>query len=129
MVRKRDTRALMLPGGNIEPEEMPIEALRRELLEELHLQLNDSALTSFGQIQAPAANEADSQIGTYLYLAHLRHSVTAAAELKRCAGTHFSSPTLPTRPHCCACMSGRDYVAERDYAATNAQCRLVQPGR
>jgi hypothetical protein len=37
LVRKRGTRAFMLPGGKREPGESPLQALQRELQEELDL--------------------------------------------------------------------------------------------
>lgn len=82
LVRKRNTRFFMLPGGKREPGEDARTALKRELLEELELQLDDAALQPLGQFQAPAANEADTWLQANLFHAALPHSVQPAAELE-----------------------------------------------
>ncbi|MDX5373122.1 MAG: NUDIX domain-containing protein [Pseudomonadaceae bacterium] len=82
LVRKRGTRAFMLPGGKIEPDETPLAALSRELQEELQLNLAPSALQPLGRFRAPAANEPATEIDARVYLARLPHPVQAAAELE-----------------------------------------------
>lgn len=82
LVRKRGTRAFMLPGGKIETTETPLAALRRELVEELDLQLADAEPALLGRFRAPAANEADTEIDARVYRAHLAHPVSPAAELE-----------------------------------------------
>jgi 8-oxo-dGTP pyrophosphatase MutT (NUDIX family) len=72
----------MLPGGKREPGEDALSALKRELHEELELQLEDAALEPLGQFQAPAANEADTWLQADIYRATLPHAVQAAAELE-----------------------------------------------
>lgn len=51
LVRKCGTQMFMLPGGKRESGETPLQALIRELDEELHLQLPASALTPLGALQ------------------------------------------------------------------------------
>ncbi|HSX71481.1 MAG TPA: NUDIX domain-containing protein [Pseudomonas sp.] len=82
LVRKRDTRAFMLPGGKIEADETPLAALRRELREELQLEIDEAKLVPLGQFRAPAANEADTEIEARIYRARLPHPVRPAAELE-----------------------------------------------
>ncbi|WXL24708.1 NUDIX domain-containing protein [Ectopseudomonas mendocina] len=82
LVRKRNTRAFMLPGGKAEPDEDAVTALQRELEEELNLRLPAEALSHLGRFQAPAANEADTWIDACIYKAHLPHPVSPAAELE-----------------------------------------------
>jgi 8-oxo-dGTP diphosphatase len=48
LVRKRGTSAFMLPGGKIEPDEEPVDALVRELREELGLVIDLATASPLG---------------------------------------------------------------------------------
>ncbi|MDR6676123.1 NUDIX hydrolase [Pseudomonas oryzihabitans] len=67
LVRKRGTSAFMQPGGKINPGEQPLDALIRELHEELGLVIDPSDATFLGQYQAPAANEPGFMVDCALY--------------------------------------------------------------
>lgn len=82
LVRKRNTRFFMLPGGKREAGEDALSALERELFEELELRLEADALQAVGQFQAPAANEADTWLQADIFRAALPHAVQPAAELE-----------------------------------------------
>lgn len=85
LVRKRNTRAFMLPGGKREPGESAHEALRRELQEELELSLPAEALSPLGSFRAAAANEPDSWVEAQVFVARLEQPVAPAAELEELA--------------------------------------------
>ncbi|BCA27540.1 MULTISPECIES: NUDIX hydrolase [Pseudomonadaceae] len=85
LVRKRNTRAFMLPGGKREPGESAHEALRRELQEELELSLPAEALSPLGSFRAAAANEPDTWVEAQVFVARLEQPVAPAAELEELA--------------------------------------------
>ena len=85
LVRKRNTRAFMLPGGKREPGESAHEALRRELQEELELSLPADALSPLGSFRAAAANEPDTWVEAQVFVARLEQPVVPAAELEELA--------------------------------------------
>lgn len=82
IVRKRGTRIFMLPGGKIELGEAPLDALKRELHEELNLEVETSALQSLGHFQSKAANEPDHWVEADVFMGRLNGAVSAQAEIE-----------------------------------------------
>ncbi|RON78782.1 ADP-ribose pyrophosphatase YjhB, NUDIX family [Pseudomonas sp. NFPP07] len=83
LVRKRGTQAFMQPGGKIEPNELPAQALARELEEELGLRIAPAAARYLGRFSAPAANEPGFVVEAELFRLDLdTHEVRPAAEIE-----------------------------------------------
>ncbi|WP_397452865.1 NUDIX domain-containing protein [Pseudomonas sp. NA-150] len=82
LVRKRGTLAFMQPGGKIEATERPIDALARELLEELNLHIDPLQASYLGQFSAPAANEPGFEVKCELFQVSIAEAVEPAAEIE-----------------------------------------------
>jgi 8-oxo-dGTP pyrophosphatase MutT (NUDIX family) len=81
LVRKRGTVAFMQAGGKIEPGETPLDALKRELKEELKIELS-GAPEHLGCFRAPAANEEGRIVEAEIFHLPYCGDVSPAAELE-----------------------------------------------
>ncbi|MCQ8240200.1 NUDIX hydrolase [Rhizosaccharibacter radicis] len=81
LVRKRDTRFFMQPGGKIEAREEPVDALRRELEEELGAVLPPDLGPPLGLFTAPAAHEPGHLVEAWLFHVRLPHAPVIGAEI------------------------------------------------
>ena len=84
LVRKRGTRAFMLPGGKLAKGESVTAALSRELREELGCDLA-CAPTALGSYCAPAANEPGYRVDAEIFAATLIGEARACAEIEELA--------------------------------------------
>jgi 8-oxo-dGTP pyrophosphatase MutT (NUDIX family) len=83
LVRKRGTTFFMQAGGKIDHGESSLEALARELAEELRFTLCENEAKFMGIFSCPAANEPDHLLEAHLF--HIRavnRHFSAAAELE-----------------------------------------------
>ncbi len=82
-VRKRGTTVFMQPGGKPDPGETAMDTIRRELAEELSLELSPDELSYLGRFVADAANEPDHQVEAEAFWVHVRApEVAIAAEIE-----------------------------------------------
>jgi 8-oxo-dGTP pyrophosphatase MutT (NUDIX family) len=82
LVRKAGTRWFMQPGGKIDSGESALAALRRELLEEIGLQLDEDAAGYLGCFSAAAANEPGLDVTAELFHVRTSHSPVACGEIE-----------------------------------------------
>ncbi|WP_058913776.1 NUDIX hydrolase [Entomohabitans teleogrylli] len=82
LVRKRNTRYFMQPGGKIDVGESPQGALVRELREELSICVDPQALRSLGRFIDIAANEPQHQLVAEMFTVSGTFQVTPAAEIE-----------------------------------------------
>lgn len=82
LVRKTGTRWFMQAGGKIEPGESALSALRRELAEEIGLELSDEDARHLGRFSASAANEPDTIVEAELFHIRAQHVARTLAEIE-----------------------------------------------
>ena len=82
VVRKRGTTAFMQAGGKIEPGESALEALTRELREEIGLVLDPDTTEYLGSFRAEAANEPDTVIRAEVFALVCDGMISVAGEIE-----------------------------------------------
>jgi 8-oxo-dGTP diphosphatase len=80
LVRKRGTSAFMQAGGKVAPNESPVEALVREIREELDCGLAEPPVP-LGCFRAPAANEPGRIVEAELFAAVLEGEIRPTGEI------------------------------------------------
>ncbi len=82
LVRKAGTSTFMQAGGKLEPGESALDALARELQEELGLELDESTAEYLGVFRADAANEPHTLVSAAVFAFETAAEVTARGEIE-----------------------------------------------
>lgn len=99
LVRKRGTDFFMQAGGKMEAGENALNALSRELKEELGMNLDEATTQYVGCYTAPAANEEGYLVEAEMFLMEIEDEVFPAAEIEEIAWFNIGRPIdLPLAP-------------------------------
>jgi DNA polymerase III epsilon subunit-like protein/8-oxo-dGTP pyrophosphatase MutT (NUDIX family) len=82
LVRKVGTSAFMQAGGTLEPGESAVDALARELREELDLELDESTAEYLGVFRAEAANEPHTVVSAAVFAVEASAQIEAHGEIE-----------------------------------------------
>jgi len=93
LVRKRGTVFFMQAGGKVEPHEKPVDALVRELKEELGLTITPTEPKYIGKFEAEAANEGGHNVVAEIFHLHVSGSVEANAEIEELVWVDVQKPS------------------------------------
>lgn len=92
IVRKRGTHTFMLPGGKVEPGETHLEAVVREVAEEVAITLDPDAVGLLGTWSAAAANEPGLMICSDVFLATWQGEPVASGEIEEISWLPVADP-------------------------------------
>lgn len=77
----KNKQAWYLPGGKIDAGETAIQAIRREVEEELNISIPEEELECYYHITAPAFGEVDLQMEQDCFLHELKQEIVPSAEI------------------------------------------------
>lgn len=98
VVRKRDTELFMQAGGKVQPGESALEALTRELREELDLELDPEQAEYLGIFRAAAANESDTLVSAAVFAVPAHDGLQPHGEIEELRWIASVDTELPLAP-------------------------------
>ena len=105
LVRKAGTTWFMQAGGKIEVGESPVDALCRELHEEIGFSIDHTTVRHLGCFTAPAANEPGRSVQAELFHVRIAHEPTPSLEIEEAIwADQATAEAMPLAP------LTRDYV-------------------
>jgi 8-oxo-dGTP diphosphatase len=114
VVRKRNTATFIQPGGKIMPGESAIAALRREIVEELGVEVAASSVRRLGRHVAVAAHEPGHAVEADSFLVSLVGEPRAAAEIDEIAWVDPADPGGIDLAPLTKLLMGETVVDQRD---------------
>ncbi len=126
VVRRRGTTLFILPGGKPEGTEADLEALQRELMEELKCRVGPT--TYEGAFEDAAAERANTRVVVRLYVGQLLDDPEPASEIEEYAWVPLSKPnSLPLAPSIVNKIL--PYLWAREHASGRAMSPRDRPAR
>lgn len=99
LVRKRGTSAFMQPGGKRDAGESDVEALSREIVEELGCRVSEDSARPLGVFDCAAANEPGFQVRAAVYAVDVRGAIRPKGEIDQIVWVDPKAlPALPFAP-------------------------------
>lgn len=83
VVKERDMELYLMPGGTPEAGESYAETLRRELKEELNIELDSGSLQHLGAFEDVAAGREDARVHIELYTGDFSGEISPCSEVER----------------------------------------------
>jgi 8-oxo-dGTP diphosphatase len=92
LVRKRDSSILIQPGGKRDPGESSLATLRRELREELGVELDEDGVHRLGEFEDVAVHETGRRVRTEAFVVRVRGVPAPRAEIEELAWVAAQAP-------------------------------------
>jgi len=82
LVRNMGTEKFLMPGGRVESDETDIQTLKREIMEELSVELHENTIKFIGIYEDVAANDPDSIVQIKLYTGEIMGQIKINNEIE-----------------------------------------------